>query len=161
MKCVQFTGQRAISQKLNDVCNKTFRLALEYVENCQSRVSFVAFSCLDSQILVQKFPNLTVHKTSPIPSLFLLAVYTHEVPLCLCSIFCSRSQVRLSTVRYRAFGVRTMPRTVSCNLKWAQKLLDTIYPFVCLTSHLQSWHCTPKRLLGSANNSNITSFMKS
>ena len=57
MKCVQFTGQRAISQKLNDVCNQTLRLALEYVENCRSRVSFVAFSCLDGQILVHKFPK--------------------------------------------------------------------------------------------------------
>ena len=57
VECVQFTGQRAISQKLNDVCNKTLRLALEYVENCRSRVSFVAFDCLDSQILVQKFPK--------------------------------------------------------------------------------------------------------
>ena len=52
MKCVL-----SISQKLNDVCNKTLRLALEYVENCQSRLSFVAFGCLDSQILVQKFPK--------------------------------------------------------------------------------------------------------
>ena len=30
--------------------------------------------------------------------------------------FCSRSQVRLSTARYRAFGAQTMPRTVSRNL---------------------------------------------
>ena len=57
MKCVQFTGQRAISQTLNDVCNKTLHLALEYVVNCRSRVLFVAFSCLDSQILVQNFPK--------------------------------------------------------------------------------------------------------
>ena len=57
VKCVQFNGKRAISQKLNDVCNKTLRLALEYVENCRSRVSFVAFSCLDAQILVHKFPK--------------------------------------------------------------------------------------------------------
>ena len=57
MKCVHFTGKRAISQKLNDVCNKTLRLALEYVENCRSRVPFVAFSCLHGQILVQKFPK--------------------------------------------------------------------------------------------------------
>ena len=57
MKCVQFTGQQAISQKLNDICNKTLCLALEYVKNCQSRVSFIAFSCLDGQILVQKFPK--------------------------------------------------------------------------------------------------------
>ena len=38
MKCVQLTGKRAISQKLNDVWNKTLRLVLEYVENCRSRV---------------------------------------------------------------------------------------------------------------------------
>ena len=35
--------------KLNDACNKTHRLALGYVENCRSKVSFVAFSCLDGQ----------------------------------------------------------------------------------------------------------------
>ena len=58
MRCVQFTGQRAISQKPNEVRNKMLRLALEYVENCRSRVSFVAFSCLDGQVLVQKFPKL-------------------------------------------------------------------------------------------------------
>ena len=57
VKCVDFNGKRAISQNLNDVCNKTLRLALEYVENCRSRVSFVAFSCLHGQILVQKFPK--------------------------------------------------------------------------------------------------------
>ena len=59
MKCLQFTGQQAISQKLNGICNKTLRLALEYiwVENRRSRVSFVTFSYLDGQILVQKFPK--------------------------------------------------------------------------------------------------------
>ena len=57
MKCIQFTGEWTISQKLNNVCNKTLRLALEYVENCRSKLSFVAFSCLDGQILVQKFPK--------------------------------------------------------------------------------------------------------
>ena len=31
VRCVRFTGQRAISQKPNDPCNKTLRLALEYV----------------------------------------------------------------------------------------------------------------------------------
>ena len=30
MKFVQFTGQKAISQKLNNACNKVLRLALEY-----------------------------------------------------------------------------------------------------------------------------------
>ena len=64
------------------------------------------------------FQNLTVHKTPLVQgSLFILAVYAHEVPLCLCSVFCSRSQMRLSIARYRAFGARTTPRTVSRNLK--------------------------------------------
>ena len=45
--------------------------------------------------------NSTIHKRPLVQgNLFLLAVYTHEVPLCLCSIFCSRSQVRMSTVSY-------------------------------------------------------------
>ena len=48
-----FTG--AISQKLNDVCNKMLYLVLKYVENCQSGVLFVAFGCLDGQSLVQQF----------------------------------------------------------------------------------------------------------
>ena len=55
MRCVQFTGQWAISQKMNNVWNKTLRMTLEYVENCQSRVSFITFGCLDGQILAQKF----------------------------------------------------------------------------------------------------------
>ena len=50
-----FTGQGAISQKLNNACNKMLCLALEYIKNCQSRVSFVGFSYLDGQILIQKF----------------------------------------------------------------------------------------------------------
>ena len=50
-----FTGQGAISQKLNDACNRTLRLPLEYVKICRSGVSFVAFGCLDGQILVRKF----------------------------------------------------------------------------------------------------------
>ena len=63
------------------------------------------------------FQNLTVHKTSLVQvSPFLLAVYTHDMPLCLCSVFCTRSQVQLSTARYHTFGARTTPRTVSRNL---------------------------------------------
>ena len=48
--------------------------------------------------------NLTSHKRPLIQgNLLLLVVYTHEVPLYLCSIFCSRSQVRLSTASYRVW----------------------------------------------------------
>ena len=42
-------------------------------------------------------------------NLFLLAVYTHEVPLYLCSIFCSRSQVRLSTASHRVWSADHAP----------------------------------------------------
>ena len=48
VRCVQFTGQRAISATKH--C-----LALEYIANCRSGVSFIAFGCLDGHILVQKF----------------------------------------------------------------------------------------------------------
>ena len=117
VKCVQFTRQRAISQKLNDVCNKTLRLALEYVENCRSRYRLSLSVAWIVRFWFKSFQNLTIRKTSLVQgSLFLLAVYTHEVPVCLCSVFCSRSQVRLSTARYRAFGAPTTPRTVSSNL---------------------------------------------
>ena len=72
------------------------------------------------RIWFKSFQNSTFHKTSLVQgSLLLLAVYTHEVPLCLCSVFLSRSQVRFSTPRYRAFRARTTPRTVSRNLKLA------------------------------------------
>ena len=50
-----FAGQGAISQNLNDACNKTLCLALEYIKNCSSGTLFVALGCLDGQILVQKF----------------------------------------------------------------------------------------------------------
>ena len=33
VRCVQFTGQEAISQKATYTCNKTLRLALKYVKN--------------------------------------------------------------------------------------------------------------------------------
>ena len=40
--------------------------------------------------------NLTAHKRPLVlGNLFFLAMYTHKVPLYLCSIVCSRCQVRL------------------------------------------------------------------
>ena len=76
----------------------------------------------------KSFQNSTVHKTSLVQgSPFLLAVYTHEVPLCLCSVFCSHSQVRLSTARYRgAFGARTTPQTASHNLNHMHSMVLTV-----------------------------------
>ena len=55
---------------------------------------------------------------------FLLAVYTHEVPLCLCFIFCSRSQVRLSTASYCVWSADHAP-FVSRNLKGMIDLLKS------------------------------------
>ena len=80
----------------------------------------------------KSFKNPTVHKTSLVQgSLSLLTVYTHKVPLCLCSVVCSLNQVRLSTARYRVFGARTTPWTVS-------RLQDANFsPSGCLR-----WHAT-------------------
>ena len=94
MKCVQFAGQQAISQKLNDVCNKrsvwpsnTLKIVDPGYRSSLSVAWMVRF-------WFKNFQNSTVHKTSLVQgSLFLLAVYTHKVPLCLCSVFCSHSQV--------------------------------------------------------------------
>ena len=41
-----------LQRRSHGVCSV---LALEYIENCQSGVSFVAFCCFDGQILIQKF----------------------------------------------------------------------------------------------------------
>ena len=54
MRCHSFTGQGAISQKPNDVSNKTLSLALEHAENCQPGVSFVALGLSDFGSKVHK-----------------------------------------------------------------------------------------------------------
>ena len=55
VRCVQFYWTRGYFSKKNDVCNKMLHQVLKYIQICRSRVSFVAFSCLDGWILVQKF----------------------------------------------------------------------------------------------------------
>ena len=52
VRCVQLTREGGIAQKPNHDCNKTLCLALEYVKNCRSGVSFVALGCVGGQILV-------------------------------------------------------------------------------------------------------------
>ena len=104
VKCLHFTGKRAISQKLNDVCSVWPSSKLKIVDLGYRSSLSVAYMV---RYWFNSFQNSTV----------LLAVYTHEVLLCLCSVFCSRSLVRLSTAGYRVFGARTTPRTVSRNLK--------------------------------------------
>ena len=51
VNCVQVNGQRAISEQR---LQQNALSGLKYIENW---VSFVAFSYLDGQILVQKFPK--------------------------------------------------------------------------------------------------------
>ena len=46
VRCVQLTREGGIAQKPNHDCNKTLCLALEYIKNCRSGVSFVALGCL-------------------------------------------------------------------------------------------------------------------
>ena len=45
-------------------------------------------------------------------NLFLLAVRTREVPLYLCSIFCSRSLVQVSTASYRVLSAEHAPNCI-------------------------------------------------
>lgn len=56
-----FTRQEAVSQKPYDVCNKAFRMALKYIENCWSRVSFVTFDSMDGQIVFKILQSLTAY----------------------------------------------------------------------------------------------------
>ena len=62
MKCVQVNGQRAISQKLNNVCNKTLHLAFEYVEDLEYRLLLSVAWVV--RFWFKSFQNLTIHKTS-------------------------------------------------------------------------------------------------
>ena len=91
-----YSTERVISQQPNDAYKKkknTLRQALEYVKNCRSGLLLITLGCSAGQILVQ---SLTAHERQFVHgNPFLLAVCTHEVPLYLCSIFCSRSLVQL------------------------------------------------------------------
>ena len=94
MRCVQFYWTRGYFSKTKQRLqfNKTLCLALQHVENCRSRLSFFAFG-----YLVNLAQNLTAPERLLVQGNQVnLAAYTHEVPLYLCSIFCSCSQVRLS-----------------------------------------------------------------
>ena len=54
--------------------------------------------------------NSTVHKRSLVQgSLFLLAVYTYDVPLYLCTVFSSHRQVRLSIASYCVWSANHTP----------------------------------------------------
>ena len=113
------------------------------------------------------FQSSTIYKTSLVQgSLFLLAVYTHEVPLCLCSVFCSCSQVWLSTARYRVFGARTTPRTVSRNLNGLAEIklpsqvhsvmknqLSTFTNYTCILEMRAAQHAIWIRVLVTCQNS--------
>ena len=101
----------------------------------------------------KSFQNSTIHKTSLVQgSLLLQAVYTHKVPLCLCSIFLSRSQVRFSTARYHTFRAWTTPRTISRNLNTIILLVAIIAEVDNRTDKIMPqqahMHCTSTTKLG-------------
>ena len=59
----------------------------------------------------QSLQSLIAHERQFLQgNLFLLAVCTHEVPLYLCSIFCSRNLVQLSTASYLHLERGTHPK---------------------------------------------------
>ena len=86
-----FTGQGVISQKPNDASKKkTLCLALDYC------LSFTVARLV--RFWFKSLQSLTTHIRQFLQgNLFLLAVCAHEVPLYLCSIFCSPSLVQVST----------------------------------------------------------------
>ena len=121
-----FTGQRVVSQKPNNASKKRsvrpssrlktvdldYRLSL-------SVARLVRFWFKSSQ-------SLTAHDRQFLQgNLFLLAVCTHKVPLYLCSIFCSRSLVQMSTVSYRVFECRTRPKLYPVTLNKSKKQTTT------------------------------------
>ena len=108
---------KGLFTKKNNICNKILCLALEHIENCRSRVSFVTFICLDGQILAQKFANLT---TVPFG-----CVHEWGASICAPSF--------LVTVRCKwalqVFRVQTMSHFVSRNLNnyWLTIFLSHTY----------------------------------
>ena len=107
-----FSGQGVVSQKPNSTSKKTLRLALKWVKNCQSGLLLVALGCSAGQILVQEFAKFDHPRQFLQGKLFLLAVCTHEVPLYLCSIFCSRSLAEVSTMSYRVLSMEHAPNCI-------------------------------------------------
>ena len=107
-----FAGQGAISQNLNDACNKTLCLALEYIKNCSSGPLFVALGCLDGQILVQRFTVWPRMHNCSYTIQFLL-----WVSLFSCSVFGSCSLVLCNHFAVSKLEPMTAPHYVSRNLK--------------------------------------------
>ena len=103
-----FTGQGVISLKPSDACKKKTRSIWPL-----SRLKTVNLECrlsLSVAWLVKFwFKSLQFLQDN----LFLLAVCTHKVPLYLCSIFCSRSLVQVSTASYRVWSMEHTPNCAS------------------------------------------------
>ena len=135
VRCVQFTGKGVISQKPTEACKKTLRQALEYVKNCRSGLSLVALGCSAGQFWFKSLQSLTVHDRQFLQgNLFLLAVFTHDVGLYLCSIFCTRSPLQFSAASYRAFGARNTPQLYPITLIIARPHASLITSFQPLLS---------------------------
>ena len=100
--CTVLLDKGLFLKKKNDICNQTFRLALEHVENRQSWVSFVAIVSLDGQISVQSWPPIKDHSYK---ATYFFCPCARMRCLSNCaSSFCSPCQVRFSTASYRVWS---------------------------------------------------------
>ena len=103
-----FTGQGGvISQKPNDASKKKCSV---WPSSRLKTVDMEYHSSFSVARLVRfwfkSLQSLTTHdRQFLLGNLFLLTVCTHEVPLYLCFIFCSRSLVQVSTANYRVLSV--------------------------------------------------------
>ena len=105
--------QGVISQKPNDAFKKRF----VWPSSRLKTVDLDYRSSLSVARLVRfwfkSLQSLTAHDRQFLQgNLFFLAVCTHEVPLYLCSIFCSRSLVQVSTASYRILSVEHAPNCI-------------------------------------------------
>ena len=106
-----FTRQAVISLKPNDTCKKRSSV---WPSNMLKTVHQEYHSV--AQLVRFRFKillSLTAHKRKLLQgNLFLLLVCSHEVPLCLCSIFCSGSLVQVSTASYRVWSMEHAPNCI-------------------------------------------------
>ena len=98
-----FSGQAVVSQKLNDASKKTLHRALKKTVDLDYRSSLSIARLV--RFWFKSLQSLTTHDRQFLQgNFFLPAVCMHEVPLNLCSIFCSRSLVQVSTASYHTLS---------------------------------------------------------
>ena len=118
------------------------RLAKKRSVRPSSTLKTVDLDCRSSLSVAQlvrfwfkSLQSLTVHDRQFLQgNLFLLAVFTHDVGLYLCSIFCTRSPLQFSAASYRAFGARNTPQLYPITLIIARPHASLITSFQPLLS---------------------------